>query len=84
MFRLSEYTEREALATDSCCMEGSATNVFFIPSLKNEQRPKRLSIIFFSRELFVNQLFHVGIMKDALTHTSRGKMIFSSSDVSFD
>ena len=81
MFRLSEYTEREALATDSCFMEGSATNVFFIPKTSSVQRA--LDYLFFS-ELFVNQLFHVRIMKDALTHTSRGKMIFSSSDVSFD
>jgi len=44
---------------------------------------RALDYLFFS-ELFVNQLFHVRIMKDALTHTSRGKMTFSSSDVSFD
>src|SRR5262249_53059630 len=47
-------------------MEGSATNVFFIPSLKNKQGPEGLSIILFSCELFVNELFHVRIMKDAL------------------
>jgi hypothetical protein len=53
-------------------------------SYQKRAASKELSIIFFSRELFVNQLFHVRIMKDALTHTSRGKMTFSSSDVSFD
>src|SRR5215510_8658996 len=65
IFRLSEYTE-QALAADSWFTARSATNVLFIPSLKNKQGPEGLSIIFFSCELFVNELLHVGIMKDTL------------------